>query len=408
MKSARKQAQLEEEQAVERTRLAQQKYQSWLATKQSQMRRAKSDLSSMNVSEQPQHRQQRQRHQLTPRASLPPAEMQRRVGAWEREKVAGLRALRAKREQDEERQQQQEGTRRELNAGAWEQWATEARNRPRPVPMGQGLDSLRGTLAPLFTNPNEWQPLLKEPLQQEQAEAQQQGNSARQAARTGPDYERLERLAQPRRPIWRLGNTHRGSAATIEEEAQSREARPPVQPQPHRLPSVWSTQNARRVRELRTVVAESDLDARLRQLKLHDDQLEQLRQQQHLQNSKALPRRFQEKRDQLKERLKVWVQQGKQLPERSQKVKQGEREPTELAREMRHAQQLDRREKGQQGERQAETKQQAETEHQQRGQRGHQEALPTGRMSRKTLQQRTRSNDATCIFKRQQTSRPWR
>lgn len=430
MKSARKQAQLEEEHAVERNRLAQEKYETWLATKTSQMRRAKSDLSSMNVSEQPQHRQQHQRHQLTPRASLQPAEMQRRMGAWEREKVAGLRALRAKREQDEQRLQQEESTRRELRSGAWEQWAMEARNRPRPVPMGRGLDSLRGTLAPHFTNPNEWQPLLKEPVQREEArrarqEAQQPESSARQASRVGPDYERLERLAQPRRPILRQANTHKGvemmrsTPSIVQDAVVLSSCTEGSQLQPQRQPGVWSNLNARRVRELQTVVNESDVDARMRKLKLHDDQLDQLRQQQHMQNSKALPRRYQEKRDHLKERLKVWVQQGKQLPERSHKSRQGQKGSIEVAKELNHDQLLDRRnvEKGQQGkkdgERQTELKQkQAEAERQQqlqqRGQRGHQEPQPTGPMSRKTLQQRTRSSEATCIYKRQQVTRPWR
>lgn len=458
-KSERELAQLEEERAEERTRLAQEKYENWLATKATQMRRAKSDLSSGDATQQ-QHQQQGQRH-LTPRASLPPAETQRRLVAWEREKISRLRALRARQEQDEARHRQVEGARRELSADAWEQWATEARNRPRPVPIGRGLDSLRGSMAPHFINPNEWQPPVVEKPQREEDEKREEQEKQQQqptaASRPGPDYERLERLAQPRRAFLRTTNTRSGSdihnvaagagagAATgtgTAAGAKEEEEPDPAHrlPQPQRQPSVWSNQNAFRARQLRSLINDRAMEARMRQLKLRDDQLEQLRQQQHMQDSKQLPRKYHEKREQLKEHLKVWVQQGELLPERLHR-RQGEKLQTQLAREIGREQKSDtdtdgelealwKRKQAKVDQRQQQQKeippqerlleqQQQQQRVQERQQEQRQQELyqqhllqpkPAARTSRRPPQpqQRTRSSEAPCIFKRQQKSRPWR
>ncbi|XP_034479966.1 uncharacterized protein LOC117785827 [Drosophila innubila] len=353
-------AQQEDQRAEERARLAHEKYQNWLNAKSNstKVRRAKSDLSSALASTT-----------TTSRQSLPADEAQRRLHDWERVKLAAMKAQRQRRKDKQQQQELMETARRELSAEAWEQWVDASRTKPRPVPMGQGLDSLRGSMAPLYTNPHEWQPIVahvkrnpqlqSQPQLGGQGEGQGQGQST--TARNGPDYERLERLAQPRRKQCRptsreeklnesvktLDETlapksancsvaRQSSApevtADLEESPKVIEAEPvdmsivtekEVEQQmedpsevlePRGKPIIWSKNNAQRVRELREVI--SPLDDQM-PLQLRDDQVEQLRKHQDLQNSKVLPRKYQVKREKLREKLKAWVEEGKLLPERS-------------------------------------------------------------------------------------------
>ncbi|KAH8269276.1 hypothetical protein KR018_000903 [Drosophila ironensis] len=46
--------------------------------------------------------------------------------------------------------------RKELSKIAWEKWISNVANKPKPVPLNQGLDSLRGTIAKLYVNPELW------------------------------------------------------------------------------------------------------------------------------------------------------------------------------------------------------------------------------------------------------------
>ncbi|XP_030244170.1 uncharacterized abhydrolase domain-containing protein DDB_G0269086-like isoform X2 [Drosophila navojoa] len=279
---------LEEQRAKERTRLAQLNYELWIKNKNSQLRRAKSDVSS---------------GQLTThsRQSLPASEAQRRLIEWEREKLAELREQRLKREAYIERQNQLETARREMSAEAFEQWVLASRNKPKPVPMGKGLDSLRGTTAPLFTNPNEWKsvhgPIVKKP---------QNPPPQPRPKRPGPDYERLERLAQPRRTVCKQSPNVRPEPLKLSSSLDSCLLRP------QRTSMIWNKDNAQRVREMKRHTSPDGA-----QLELHDDQVEQLRQQQDQQDSKILPKKFQDKREKLRLRLKDWLAEGKALPERS-------------------------------------------------------------------------------------------
>ncbi|XP_032296443.1 trichohyalin-like [Drosophila virilis] len=340
-------SELEQQRAVERARLAQLKYERWIQAKTNQMRRAKSDLSSAQTT-------------AKSRQSLPADEAQRRLLDWEREKRAELKAQRLEREAFLARQNLIDSTRRELSAEAWEQWVYATRNRPKPVAMGRGLDSLRASNAPHYRNPNEWQTLL--PTARTGQQGQQQPTQATAQVRSGPDYERLERLAQPRRKLWRqtfnepvrlttkeCGMPAKTTTATFgsggggehnrdTERLRLSDAASQTQPEdaemtlleksrradattdscllrPQRSPIIWSKSNAQRVREMRKVVQPSECGQGPRQLR--DDQLEQLRKQQDMQNSKILPRKFQQKREQLRKKLKAWVEEGKALPERS-------------------------------------------------------------------------------------------
>ncbi|KAH8255420.1 hypothetical protein KR038_002882 [Drosophila bunnanda] len=46
--------------------------------------------------------------------------------------------------------------RKELAEVAWQQWMSNVHGKPKPVPLNQGMDSLRGTISPLYINPKSW------------------------------------------------------------------------------------------------------------------------------------------------------------------------------------------------------------------------------------------------------------
>ncbi|XP_017048897.1 uncharacterized protein LOC108093389 [Drosophila ficusphila] len=49
-----------------------------------------------------------------------------------------------------------EERRRRLAQAAWENWMSTVDAKPRPVPLNQGMDSLRGTVSKLYVNPTPW------------------------------------------------------------------------------------------------------------------------------------------------------------------------------------------------------------------------------------------------------------
>ncbi|EDW76388.1 uncharacterized protein Dwil_GK15429 [Drosophila willistoni] len=50
-----------------------------------------------------------------------------------------------------------EQSRRKEAEMAWEKWMSKVSSKPKPVPMNQGMDSLRGTISQLYINPQHWQ-----------------------------------------------------------------------------------------------------------------------------------------------------------------------------------------------------------------------------------------------------------
>ncbi|EDV95310.1 uncharacterized abhydrolase domain-containing protein DDB_G0269086 [Drosophila grimshawi] len=189
-------AQLDDQLALERAKLAEVKYQHWYQTK-ARLRRSKSEMSSTPAA----------LNSHSARQSITAAEAHRRLLAWEQEKLSELRAKRLEREERQARQQLIETTRRELNLGAYEQWKDAARNRPKPVAMGRGLDSLRATNAPHYINPKQWQ----SPMSTAQRTALKP--DLEKIQRSMPDYERLHRLAQPRQRL-QVANKHGQSCPT--------------------------------------------------------------------------------------------------------------------------------------------------------------------------------------------------
>lgn len=59
---------------------------------------------------------------------------------------------------EEERQKRQE-----LNQQAYEEWLRNSKNKPRPIPLNRGLESLRASVSVSYVNPTPWEPNIDSP-----------------------------------------------------------------------------------------------------------------------------------------------------------------------------------------------------------------------------------------------------
>ncbi|XP_055597293.1 coiled-coil domain-containing protein 34-like [Uranotaenia lowii] len=63
-----------------------------------------------------------------------------------------LREIEKQRMEEEFKQQ-----RKELSTMFYEEWLKTSKNKPKPVPLNQGTESLRGSISKMFINPKPWQ-----------------------------------------------------------------------------------------------------------------------------------------------------------------------------------------------------------------------------------------------------------
>ncbi|XP_068151234.1 uncharacterized protein [Drosophila tropicalis] len=85
-----------------------------------------------------------------------PEMMKKRLKEWERVKVEKQQQERERIRQQEERKIKLEQERLQKTKGAWNKWMKKASNRPKPVPLNQGIDTLRGTVSNIYINPIPW------------------------------------------------------------------------------------------------------------------------------------------------------------------------------------------------------------------------------------------------------------
>ncbi|XP_030380587.1 coiled-coil domain-containing protein 34 [Scaptodrosophila lebanonensis] len=78
------------------------------------------------------------------------------VHAWELRKLKEEERRRELLQRQALKKQQQHQQRKLKAQHAWEQWMKNVDQRPKPVPLNQGLESLRGTVSKIFINPNHW------------------------------------------------------------------------------------------------------------------------------------------------------------------------------------------------------------------------------------------------------------
>ncbi|XP_022225946.2 protein split ends-like [Drosophila obscura] len=83
-------------------------------------------------------------------------ERRERLKEWERRKVAQQQQERDRARRQREQKEQERKERLQRSEGAWSKWMANIDKRPKPVPLNQGFDSLRGSASQMFINPNEW------------------------------------------------------------------------------------------------------------------------------------------------------------------------------------------------------------------------------------------------------------
>ncbi|KAH8403005.1 hypothetical protein KR222_003099 [Zaprionus bogoriensis] len=129
-----------------RRRLNEQRVREWCDQKQAQhsYSSTSSGKSRTTSSKPPQ------------RAQLDKAVLRRRLQEWELNKLQQAQHQRRLRELEARRKQQQEQQRKEQAARAWQHWIKNVAQRPKPVPLNQGLKTLRGTISNIYVNPNQW------------------------------------------------------------------------------------------------------------------------------------------------------------------------------------------------------------------------------------------------------------
>lgn len=164
-KQEKKQAAIQERQKREaetamRQRLAKERYQEWIRQKELQQKKgasssAKSSNSSASYQSNSSIQIANNGHKRQVSKETTEADKKRRE-QWER-----MKKVQEQRERERLRllritQQKLEEQRKEKSDGAWKNWMKSVGKRAKPVPLNQGFDTLRGTIANIYINPNQW------------------------------------------------------------------------------------------------------------------------------------------------------------------------------------------------------------------------------------------------------------
>ncbi|XP_037946117.1 uncharacterized protein LOC119678387 isoform X2 [Teleopsis dalmanni] len=92
----------------------------------------------------------------TSKLTIKKTESNLKVMEWEYTKMQLAVEKKQMQKAELELKKAQEEMRREQANEAWNKWITKAKDKPKPVPLNRGLDSLRGSLSQTYINPNEW------------------------------------------------------------------------------------------------------------------------------------------------------------------------------------------------------------------------------------------------------------
>ncbi|KAL9895336.1 uncharacterized protein ACN2A1_006074 [Glossina fuscipes fuscipes] len=162
----RKKAEQQKRQELEdRKRLADEKFKNWLKKKACQpktthlaqepsMQQISSNLTIKSTSANTDLLERPTRSQLSEE------ETKARLIEWDRKKRVQEERRRAAKRQEEQKRRELEEQRRNIAAGAWERWSSDAAKKPKPVPLNRGIFTLRGTISNIYVNPNKWQPII--------------------------------------------------------------------------------------------------------------------------------------------------------------------------------------------------------------------------------------------------------
>ncbi|EDW76390.1 uncharacterized protein Dwil_GK14686 [Drosophila willistoni] len=126
-----------------RQQLSEQRYREWCKRKTEQSRRRQTQSERNNG------------HIITPQRTDTDANV-RYLHAWELQKLKQAEQRRQQQEMLALRREKEKFQRKQKSEQAFQQWMKNVHQRPKPVPLNQGLKTLRGTISHIYINPNEW------------------------------------------------------------------------------------------------------------------------------------------------------------------------------------------------------------------------------------------------------------
>ncbi|XP_064553892.1 histone-lysine N-methyltransferase, H3 lysine-79 specific [Drosophila montana] len=146
-----------------RQRLAKERYQEWVRQKELQQKKTAtgsikstasyssySSSSSFGSAMAPSSSSVKPTRKETPEAT------KKRLEEWDRIKTQQQQRERERQRQKQQSKEQLEKQRKQKSEGAWQNWMKSVGNRPKPVPLNQGFDTLRGTISNIYVNPVQW------------------------------------------------------------------------------------------------------------------------------------------------------------------------------------------------------------------------------------------------------------
>ncbi|XP_034472409.1 coiled-coil domain-containing protein 34 [Drosophila innubila] len=89
------------------------------------------------------------------------SEIRQVVQSWWHKKQEQQQRQRLERQRHMQKKERESQRRKKLASMAWQKWMSNVYDKPKPVPMNQGIDSLRGTVSQIYINPVPWKPLKK-------------------------------------------------------------------------------------------------------------------------------------------------------------------------------------------------------------------------------------------------------
>ncbi|XP_064554154.1 uncharacterized protein LOC135439365 [Drosophila montana] len=152
--AAREQRELKQRQEALRQQLNEQRVQEWCQRKARQCNantNANARTSTNNSKRRSNTAARPVQHQLVDEATA-----QRSLQGWELKKMQQAENRRQLAQREQLRKQREQQQRKQQAALAWQQWVKGAAQRPKPVPLNQGLNTLRGTVSNIYINPNQW------------------------------------------------------------------------------------------------------------------------------------------------------------------------------------------------------------------------------------------------------------
>lgn len=152
----------------DRKKLSKLCYDQWLRNKQRQA--SKNHLKnlcnqnnmqrvSMDSSKESCSSDSRTKNNTNSKGNMSQAEIRQVVQSWWLKKREQQQRQRQEKQRRLIKKKIEEQRRKKLVDQAWQKWISTAHNKPKPVPLNQGIKSLRGTISPLYINPVPWKRL---------------------------------------------------------------------------------------------------------------------------------------------------------------------------------------------------------------------------------------------------------